>query len=200
MLNCETLNTRVLLGFKMEGIIDLQHPMNFESKCYFKNHNHEHKRRTTRYRIGRSANAIRFRQIATTNGDLQQKHGMLARISAKASLYSNGQKAIIGSNCNDSMKSTLKPGALVVSEPIPVDSDSDNEENVQTAQSLSREEPETNNQMDGNDSDIREDVHGENGYGSKDLLNETKRQKGECQSGIINKLEQSETQLTKPQV
>uniref|UniRef100_A0A8C2PS61 Activity-dependent neuroprotector homeobox b n=1 Tax=Cyprinus carpio TaxID=7962 RepID=A0A8C2PS61_CYPCA len=200
MLNCETLNTRVLLGFKMEDITDLQHPMNFESKCYFKNHNREHKRRTTRYRIGRSANAIRFRQRATTNGDLQQKHGMLARVSAKASLYSNGQKAVIGSNYNDSMMSTLKPGALVNSEPIAVDSDSDNEENVQTAQSLGRVEPETNDQVDGSDSDIGEDAHSENGYGSKDLLNETKRQKGECQSGITNKLEQSETQLTKQQV
>uniref|UniRef100_A0A673LS71 Activity-dependent neuroprotector homeobox protein-like n=1 Tax=Sinocyclocheilus rhinocerous TaxID=307959 RepID=A0A673LS71_9TELE len=168
MLNCETLNTRVLLGFKMEDIIDLQHPMNFESKCYFKNHNREHKRRTTRYRIGRSANAIRFQQKATTNGDLQQN--------------------------------TLKPGALVNSEPIAVDSDSDNEENVQTAQSLSRVEPETNDQVDGSDSDIREDAHSENGYGSKDLLNETKQQKGECQSGITNKLEQSEAQLTKQQV
>uniref|UniRef100_A0A8C2II18 Activity-dependent neuroprotector homeobox b n=1 Tax=Cyprinus carpio TaxID=7962 RepID=A0A8C2II18_CYPCA len=127
MLNCETLNTRVLLGFKMEDITDLQHPMNFESKCYFKNHNREHKRRTTRYRIGRSANAIRFRQRATTNGDLQQN--------------------------------TLKPGALVNSEPIAVDSDSDNEENVQTAQSLGRVEPETNDQVDGSDSDIGEDAH-----------------------------------------
>uniref|UniRef100_A0A671QZ33 Activity-dependent neuroprotector homeobox protein-like n=1 Tax=Sinocyclocheilus anshuiensis TaxID=1608454 RepID=A0A671QZ33_9TELE len=147
MLNCETLNSRVLLGFKMQNIIDLQHPMNFDSKCYFKNHNCEHKRRTTRYRIGRSANAI-------------------------PSLYLNGQKAIIGSNYNDSMKSTLKPGALGNSEPIAVDSDSDNEENVQTAQSLRREEPETNDKVDGSDSDIREDAHSENGYGSKDLLNE----------------------------
>uniref|UniRef100_A0A672M2P9 Activity-dependent neuroprotector homeobox b n=1 Tax=Sinocyclocheilus grahami TaxID=75366 RepID=A0A672M2P9_SINGR len=140
MLNCETLNSRVLLGFKMQDIIDLQHPINFDSKCYFKNHNREHKRRTTRYRIGRSANAIRFRQRATTNGDLQQN--------------------------------TLKPGALGNSEPIAVDSDSDNEENVQTAQSLRREEPETNDKVDGSDSDIREDAHSENGYGSKDLLNE----------------------------
>lgn len=208
MLNCETLNTRVLLGFKMQDIVDLHHPIKFDSKCYFENHKNDHKndhkRRTSKYRIGRSANAIRFRQRATTNGDLQQKHGTLTRGSAKALLYSNGQKTILGSNCNDSTKSTLKPEALVNSEPIAVDSDSDNEVNVQNAslnaQSLSSEEPETNDKVEGSDSDIREDTHSENGYGEKDLLNETRQRKGECQSGITNKLEQSETQLTKQQV
>lgn len=204
LLNCETLNTRVLMGFKMEDVLNLDHPLNFDSKCYFQNHKHDHKRRTTRFRIGRSANAIRLRQKATTNGDLQQKHEMLPRVSSKALLYSNGQNAIIGSNCFDSVKSTLKSGALVNSEPISVDSDSDNEGNVQdaslTALSLSHEEPETNDKVEGSDSDVRENAHSENGYGSTDLLNETSQQDDECQSGITNKLEQSETQLTEQQV
>lgn len=192
------------MGFKMEDVLNLDHPLNFDSKCYFQNHKHDHKRRTTRFRIGRSANAILLRQKATTNGDLQQKHEMLPRVSSKALLYSNGQNAIIGSNCFDSVKSTLKSGALVNSEPISVDSDSDNEGNVQdaslTALSLSHEEPATNDKVEGSDSDVRENAHSENGYGSTDLLNETSQQDDECQSGITNKLEQSETQLTEQQV
>ncbi|XP_051518530.1 activity-dependent neuroprotector homeobox b [Myxocyprinus asiaticus] len=212
MLNCETLQTWVLLGFKMEDIVHLQHPINFDSKWYFEGNKHEPKSRTSRNRIGRSANAINIQKRATTNGDLQQKQGTLARFATKASLYSNCQKATIGSHCNASVESTLKPGALVNSEPIAVDSDSDNEEKVSAVQqqknawlntqSVSSEEPEVNNKEDGSNSDIRDDSHSENGYGSKDMLEEKKRPIGECQSDVTNKLEQSksETVLTKQQV
>ncbi|XP_051961876.1 activity-dependent neuroprotector homeobox protein-like [Xyrauchen texanus] len=204
MLNCETLQTRVLLGFKMEDIVHLQHPMKFHSKWYFKGNKHEPKRRTSRNRIGRSANAISFQKRATTNGgDLQQKQGTLARFAAKTSLYTNGQKATIGSNCNASIKSTLKPCALVSSESIAVDSDSENEEDVcdvqqqenagLNTQSVSSEEPEVSNKEDVI-SNIREDSQSENGYGSNYMLEKKCWPIDECQSGVTNKLEQSNSE------
>lgn len=190
-LNCETLSARVLLGFKMEDVVELRHPLNLDSKWHFEGQKHEQIRRTSRTRIGRSANSIRLKQMATANGDPQQKQGALKR-SANASLYSNGQKAIVGNTCNDSVISTLKSGALVNSEPIAVDSDSDHENAVQqlensriSSQLVSSEESETNDKVDGSDSDIEEENHSENGYGSIDVLREK-------QSCITNKLEQSE--------
>lgn len=193
-LNCETLNARVLLGFKMEDVVHLSHPLNFDSEWQFAGHKHEPIRRTSRTRIGRSANSIRLKQLAIANGDPQQKQGALKRLSAKASLYANGQKAIVGNNCNESVISTLK--ALVKSEPIAVDSDSDNDNVVQqncSTQLVKSEESEINNKVDESDSDIKEETHNENGYGSIDALSEKQHQKGECQSRIANKLEQSDS-------
>ncbi|TRY96637.1 hypothetical protein DNTS_024258 [Danionella cerebrum] len=158
--NCETLNAQVLLGFKMQDVINVDHPMNFESNCYFRSHQDENKRRTTRFRLGRSASAICLQPNTTSKGDLQQKHDMLVRVSTKTLLHSTGQKMLIGSNGNDSLKSTLNSGQLVNSEPIAIDSDSDDEEK---SQSIIHEESETNVR----DSDIRDNAHSENGFGQK---------------------------------
>ncbi|XP_056589739.1 activity-dependent neuroprotector homeobox b [Triplophysa dalaica] len=194
-LNCETLNARVLLGFKMEDVVHFSHPMNFDSKWHFEGHKHEQIRRTSRTRIGRSANSIRLKQMATANGDPQQKQGALKRLSAKASLYSNGQKAIVEYNCNDSVISTFKSDALIKSEPT--DSDSDNvvqqlENSRIITQLVKSEESEINNKVHGSDPDIKEEIHNENGYGTIDMLSERQHQKGECQTRITNELEQSD--------
>lgn len=186
--NCETLNVRVLLGFKMEELIRSQHPMNFDSKWYFEGHGHERSSRTSRTRIGRSANAIRLKQRATANGDPQQKKP-LTRMAAKTSLYANG---------NYLTKRTLKPKTLVDSEAIAVDSDSDNENAVK--QSGSSEETQIDNTVEGSDSDIRDETHGENGNGPIDLVKEKQQQKKENASQVSQTNLNNRNQRTKQQV
>ncbi|XP_053499333.1 activity-dependent neuroprotector homeobox b [Ictalurus furcatus] len=197
--DCEKQKVSVLLGFKMHHVMQLQHVMDFDTECYFESHEKEQKSRTSREIIGRSAGAIRLlKQQAITNGDVQQ-HGVAARSTANASPHSNGQKFTRGYSCNESVKTLLKPGGLINSEPISVDSDSDDEGELKEAQ---QNDSKLNDQIASvvkseestSDSYLEDSLNGENGYGSLDQLQNRGRPKEEGQSG------QSGTCLGKQQV
>lgn len=186
--DCEKQKVSVLLGFGMHHVMQLQHVMDFDAECYFETHESEQKSRTSRDFVGRSADAIRrLKQQAITNGDVQQ-HGVPARSTANTSPHSNGQKVTRGYSCNESVKTLLKPGGLINSEPISVDSDSDDERDLKEAQHT---DSKWNNQIvsevkteeNTSDSCPEDSLNGENGYGSLDQLQKRERPKEEGQSG-----------------
>ncbi|KAI5612324.1 activity-dependent neuroprotector homeobox protein, partial [Silurus asotus] len=188
--DCEKQKVRVLLGFKMHHVMQLQHVMDFDTECCFETHETEQKSRTSRDFTGRSAGAIKqLKQEAILNGDAEQ-HGVSTRSTANASPHSNGQ---------ESVKILLNPGGLINSEPISVDSDSDDERDLKEAQQT---DPKLNSQMlsevksEESTSDFypEDSLNGENGYGSLDQLQKRGRPKEEGQSG------QSGTCLGKQQV
>ncbi|KAM9445265.1 activity-dependent neuroprotector homeobox b isoform 1-T5 [Clarias gariepinus] len=198
--DCEKQKVSVLLGFKMNHVMQLQHVMDFDAECYFETNEKEQKCRTSRDFIGRSAVAIRRQkeQQAITNGDIQE-HDVPARSTANASPHSNGQKVTSGYGCNEPVKTLLKPGELINSEPISVDSDSDDERdlkepqendsklNIQIASVIKSEE-------NTSDSYPEDSLNGENGYGSLDELQNRENPTEEGQDG------QSDTSLGKQQV
>lgn len=194
--DCEKQKVSVLLGFEMHHVMQLQHEMDFDPECYFETHEKEQKSRTSNDIIGRSAGALQqLKQQAVTNGDDQQ-HGLPATSTANASPHSNGQKATRMFSCNETF---LKPGGLINSEPIPVDSDSEDERELMEAQQM--DSMLTNQISSGvkseestSDSYPEESLNGENGYGSLDQLQNSERPKEEGQSG------QSGTCLGKQQV
>lgn len=196
--DCEKQKVSVLLGFRMHHVMQLQHEMDFDPECYFEAHEKEQTSRTSSDFIGRSAGALRLKQQAVTNGDVQQ-HGVPTRSTANASPHSNGQKATRLYSCSETVKTFLKPGGLINSEPIPVDSESDDERELMEAQQM---DSNLNNQISSgvkseestSDSYPEESLNGENGYGSLDQQQKRGRPKEEGQSG------QSGTCLGKQQV
>lgn len=186
MRDCETQKLKVLLGFKMCDIVGLQHPMDFDSNWYFKDHKKEHDSRTSKDFMGRSASAIeRFQERATINGDVQQQG------------EANGPKASVGNNYSESDKIILKPQGLLNADPISLDSDSE-DENIKDAEPDM--DSEVSNQLTskvgmeseggGSDSEPEDALNGENGYGSVDEL-QSGRPNEEGEMDIISKLEQS---------
>ncbi|KAI4901521.1 hypothetical protein NFI96_033438 [Prochilodus magdalenae] len=199
--DCETQKVSVLLGFSMHDLAQVQHPMNFESEWYFDSRQ-EQASRTSRDFIGRSASAIkRFQETATTNGDMQEQEE--TQSTAKASPLSNGQKDTLENNCNESVQIMVNPLGVLNSEPIPVDSDSE-EENVKSAQQnmdskvddqlASGEQIDMESKEDASDSEPEDALNGENGYGSMDKLHQSGRPIEEGQTDIAAKLGQSESE------
>ncbi|XP_076839945.1 activity-dependent neuroprotector homeobox b [Brachyhypopomus gauderio] len=199
--DCETQKVNVLLGFDMHHVTQLRHSMDFNSEWYFEAPEQVQKSRTSVGFIGRSTSAkIRWQQRASANGDVQLQ-GVPGRSSAKASPHSNGQKANAGSNCNESAKMTVTSGGLLNSEPISVDSDSEDEKNVEA--SPQNKDSEVNSQLacgaiigteseeGASDYDPEDSLNGENGYGSEDNLQKRGSPKEEGQSSIMTKLGQS---------
>lgn len=184
--DCEKQSVSILLGFKMQHVMQLKHEMDFDTDCYFETHGREQKSRTSSDVIGRSADAIsQLKQQA--NGDVQQ-HGLPARSTTNASPHSNGQRATRGYSCNDSVKTLLKPGGLINSEPISVDSDSDDEADLKEAQ---QKDSKLSIQICSgvkseecmSDSYPEDSLNSENGYGSLDQLQNRGGPKEEGQSG-----------------
>lgn len=197
--DCEKQKVSVLLGFEMHHVMQVQHEMDFDTEFYFDTREKDQKSRTSSDIIGRSAGALRLlKQQANINGDVQQ-HEVPARSTANASSHSNGQKATQGYSCNESVKTLLKPGGFINSEPISVDSDSDDERGVLEAQ---QKDSTLNSQISSvvkseestSDSYPEDSLNGENGYESLDQLQKRGRPKDEGQSG------QSGTCLGKQQV
>ncbi|KAL7859947.1 hypothetical protein SRHO_G00150940 [Serrasalmus rhombeus] len=199
--DCETQKANVLLGFNMHDLAQLQHPMDFDSKWFFEGHIQDQESRTSRDFIARSASAIiRFHENTTTNGDMQETEE--ARSTPKASPHSNGEKDTLGNNCNESVKIIVKPQGVLNSEPISVDSDSE-DENVKAAQENT--DSKVSNQLasgvgiemeskgGASDSEPEDALSGENGYGSKEELHTSERPSEEGQTGIAAKLGQSGT-------
>ncbi|XP_072553339.1 activity-dependent neuroprotector homeobox b [Salminus brasiliensis] len=196
--DCETQKLNVLLGFKMHDVTRLKHAMDFDSKWHFEAHSQPQEGRTSKDVIGRSASAMRqFQERTTANGEAQP--GM-ARSDAKASPQSNGQKASLGNNCNESLKMIIKPQGLLNSEPISLDSDSEDENGEAVQHKMDNK---VNNELASgaeikreegvSDSEPEDTLNGENGYGSMDSLHQSGRPTEEGQAGIMAKLGQSES-------
>ncbi|XP_066527886.1 activity-dependent neuroprotector homeobox b [Hoplias malabaricus] len=197
--DCETQNVSVLLGFKMHDLAQLQHPMDFDSKWYFECHSQDQESRTSKDFIGRSASAIRqYQEAVTINGDVQPQG--IVQSKAKASPHANGQMATLENHNSESLKMSIRPLGLLNSEPISLDSDSEDEDVMAEQQNL---DSKINNQLasemgiemesegGASDSEPEDTLNGENGYGSMDKIDTTERPNEEGQTSIMTMLGQS---------
>ncbi|XP_062871746.1 activity-dependent neuroprotector homeobox b [Trichomycterus rosablanca] len=185
--DCETQNVSVLLGFKMNELMQVQHDMYFDPGSYFEAHDEKQQSRTSRDMTGRSASVI-SQQEASTNGDEQQNELPDAG-SAEASPPPDCEGAPLEYGCDDIVETVVKPVGVINTEPISLDSDSDNEDNLDLKETQ-KNDPEVNEQAasvvesEGSASEPDDTLSGENGYGSLDQL-QNGGPKEENQSSIV---------------
>ncbi|CDQ87493.1 unnamed protein product [Oncorhynchus mykiss] len=130
--DCETQKAEVLLGFNMQDISQLSHELTFDSECLFEgkgDRGETVERRTSRMCIGRSEQAIqRMEERAVANGGATPQLGISTGSGSEARVTTQpncGAK----SDQNKTIGSTLKQrGPKYLSEPIAIDSDSNEDE------------------------------------------------------------------------
>uniref|UniRef100_A0A4W5RDG9 Activity-dependent neuroprotector homeobox b n=1 Tax=Hucho hucho TaxID=62062 RepID=A0A4W5RDG9_9TELE len=129
--DCETQKAKVLLGFNMREVSRLSHKLTFDPECLSegKESGEAVERRTSRTCIGRSEQAIlRIEERAAANDGTTLQEGTPAGSDsgASATTQPNGGAK---SDQNKIIGSTLKQrGPQYLSEPIAIDSDSDEDE------------------------------------------------------------------------
>ncbi|KAM9429141.1 activity-dependent neuroprotector homeobox b isoform 1-T2 [Salvelinus alpinus] len=128
--DCETQKAKVLLGFNMREVSRLSHELTFDPECLSegKESGEALERRTSRTCIGRSEQAIlRVERAADNDGTtLQEGTPAGSDSGASATTQPNGGAK---SDQNKIIKSTLKQrGPQYLSEPIAIDSDSNEDE------------------------------------------------------------------------
>lgn len=128
--DCETRRFQVLLGFKMHDIHRLQHNMGFPTKLQFQPHKPAESR-TSPQSIGRSEEAakrwLREGGTVSANSNVGTINGTIIRPRPSAA-RPNSAKRTPTSDQKKTIKKSLTPGNVVISEPITLDSDSESEE------------------------------------------------------------------------
>lgn len=179
--DCETQNVSVLLGFKMNDLMQVQHEMDFELGWYFKAHDEQQRSRTSRDMTGRSASVI-SQQEASTNGDERPE-----AFSTQASLPLDCESSPLDDICEDIIEPVRKPVGVLNTEPISLDSDSEHEDDLNIKEAQKNEVNDQSASMvesEGSASEPDDALSGENGYGSLDQL-QNGGPKEENQSSIV---------------
>lgn len=202
--DCETQNVSVLLGFNMHKVMQVQHAMEFDTDYFFETQEEEKKSRTSTDTLGRSDVTLRQVQEDTiTNGEVQIDEASVT-VSSETPPQSNGQKDITEYSCNDIVDTVIKPAEHEHSEPISLDSDSEEDKQPKETQEKVGESNDqifspVENESNATESEPEDIINGENAYGSIDQMQNGDPNEDD-QPDIVSKLGQSETCIGEQQV